>query len=108
MTRYTCTLADCIHERQKDTEYFDSSQIARIMVDIVRGVKFLHTHSVVSIVIPSLTQGKQVIHRDIKPENLFVMKNHLGEIQNVALGDFDQAIEVEAEQKLTECVGTPV
>ena len=36
------------------------------------------------------------------------MKNHLGEIQNVALGDFDQAIEVEAEQKLTECVGTPV
>jgi len=46
---------------------------------------------------------RQIIHRDLKSENIFVVYGERGEIQALALGDFDQSRRGDG----TSVVGTP-
>lgn len=93
MTRYTTSLQGPIRDKIKTAILFTPQEIGRIMLDIARGLTFLHSHS--------------IIHRDMKSDNIFCILDELNAVKAVAIGDFDQASEITASDKPRTCVGTP-
>eukprot|EP01094_Clydonella_sp_ATCC50884_P023081 TRINITY_DN543_c0_g1_i8.p1 TRINITY_DN543_c0_g1~~TRINITY_DN543_c0_g1_i8.p1 ORF type:complete len:1139 (-),score=517.82 TRINITY_DN543_c0_g1_i8:161-3274(-) len=92
ITRYAGTLSDVIEKRERKGEPFTLPEIARFLLDVVRGLHFLHQN--------------KIMHRDLKSDNVFTMLNEQGHVQQLAIGDFDQSRAVNQNQAMT-CVGTP-
>ncbi|KAL6073494.1 Ribonuclease inhibitor [Balamuthia mandrillaris] len=98
MTRYATSLGALIREKRKSVEKgaalrFSSEQIIRYALDLVKGLDFLHKHN--------------IMHRDLKSDNIFVTFNERGEINNLAIGDFDTAKALNGYTIARTIIGTP-
>eukprot|EP01094_Clydonella_sp_ATCC50884_P017885 TRINITY_DN31_c0_g2_i10.p1 TRINITY_DN31_c0_g2~~TRINITY_DN31_c0_g2_i10.p1 ORF type:complete len:706 (-),score=241.35 TRINITY_DN31_c0_g2_i10:204-2321(-) len=89
MTQYDGTLARELAKLRDAGKMLSPREIARYAQEILQGLGFLH--------------AQRVLHRDLKSENVFAVYNGQGEVQSLAIGDFDQA---KMGQAVT-MVGTP-
>jgi len=81
-TKYSSTLDACLKYKRNNIEKRQSSmytlkELVFFSYEIIRGIEFLHKHS--------------VIHRDIKSENVSVHINERKEISLLAISEFDSA-----------------
>ena len=74
-------------------QQFEPIVIARITLDIVRGMLALHRH--------------RILHRDLKSDNIFCMLDEENEVKSVAIGDFDTARFLVSNDRAKTCIGTP-
>jgi len=81
-TLYDCSLYDFIQQKRQVSEYFQPSTIARFMLMLINGVRFLHNNA--------------IIHRDINSANIFVMLDQHNQVNNLAVGDFDHSMRQES------------
>merc|ERR1712137_1386520 len=88
MQLYGGTLRDYLDERRIGQQLLDVELIAEMALEIATGIQFLHKHG--------------VIHRDIKAGNIFITKNGKGEITNLAVGDFDTSLRIQATASVAD------
>jgi len=88
MQLYGGTLRDYLDERRIGQQLLDVELIAEMALEIATGIQFLHKHG--------------VIHRDIKAGNIFITKNEKGEITNLAVGDFDTSLRIQATASVAD------
>eukprot|EP00339_Tiarina_fusa_P006170 CAMPEP_0117013084 /NCGR_PEP_ID=MMETSP0472-20121206/10864_1 /TAXON_ID=693140 ORGANISM="Tiarina fusus, Strain LIS" /NCGR_SAMPLE_ID=MMETSP0472 /ASSEMBLY_ACC=CAM_ASM_000603 /LENGTH=261 /DNA_ID=CAMNT_0004716299 /DNA_START=104 /DNA_END=886 /DNA_ORIENTATION=+ len=91
MTQYDCSLGHYIREVKEKQERVPVKTLYRILLDIIRGIEFLHSQN--------------IMHRDLKSENIFILYGERKEIQLCAIGDFDTAKQLVADTKTV--LGTP-
>ena len=97
LTRYESTLRKEVQQRWADVESdiddpFRPRDIAQVVLDLSRGLEYLHDH--------------KVIHRDIKSDNMFVNFDERGNIREVVIADFDTSKILLTDQTKTT-IGTP-
>ena len=95
MTQYGSSLGSQISKYKKEGKVFSPMAISTYLVDIIKGIEFLHL------------QG--IVHRDLKSDNVFVLLDDKNQIISCAIGDFDtakQIIGVKAQKAMT-VLGTP-
>jgi serine/threonine protein kinase len=99
MTKYSSSLRRIItkrkadNKRHPDTGYFKMSDIARWCVAVANGLEFLHKNS--------------VIHRDMKPDNVLCTLDVHGDVQSLAITDFDTAKTISKTSQAKTTIGTP-
>lgn len=83
MTKYNLALRAVLSRRRAGVEDgrpakpFTPHQVASLMVQITSGLEFLHKN--------------KVMHRDVKPDNILCLLNSVGDIDLLAITDFDSA-----------------
>jgi len=92
MTRYRSSLLYVLYEREQQKHYLSPDEARRVSLEIIRGLEFLHRHS--------------IMHRDLKSDNIFVTLNERKEIAQVAIGDFDCAKAVSRQSAAKTVLGT--
>ena len=90
MTHYDCSLGHYIRQTRESKETISIKMIYKILLDIIRGIEFLHSHN--------------IMHRDLKGDNIFILYGERKEIQLCAIGDFDTA---KQESNTKTVLGTP-
>lgn len=99
MTKYSSSLRRIITKRKADLKrtpdigYFKISDIARWCVAVANGLEFLHKNS--------------VIHRDMKPDNVLCTLDVHGDVQSLAITDFDTAKTISKTSQAKTTIGTP-
>eukprot|EP01117_Protostelium_nocturnum_P016511 TRINITY_DN6545_c0_g1_i3.p1 TRINITY_DN6545_c0_g1~~TRINITY_DN6545_c0_g1_i3.p1 ORF type:complete len:491 (+),score=157.13 TRINITY_DN6545_c0_g1_i3:709-2181(+) len=73
--------------------YFPPQEIARLGLQLLDGIEFLHNHN--------------IIHRDLKSDNIFVSLNENKSISDLAIGDFDTAKKLSESIQAKTAIGTP-
>jgi len=93
MTRYATTLTSYARVRRKENRLFTRQEVISNALHIIKGLEQLHQHN--------------IIHRDLKSDNIFLTMNPHGNIECMAIGDFDTAkVITEVNQAMTT-LGTP-
>jgi len=90
MTQYDCSLTQYYRSIKEQGERIPIKTILKILLDIIRGLEFLH--------------AQNIMHRDLKSDNIFVLYGERKEIQLCAIGDFDTAKQVSNTKTV---LGTP-
>lgn len=99
MTKYSSSVRRIISKRKADFKkspdvgYFKMSDIARWCVAVANGLEFLHKNN--------------VIHRDMKPDNVLCTLDVHGEVQSLAITDFDTAKTISKTSQAKTTIGTP-
>lgn len=82
-------LTNILEKHQKTRKRMDEAEIAFVLREVLKGLKFMH--------------GMKRLHRDIKSDNVLLTENG-----GVKLADFGFCVELtEDRKKRTTCVGTP-
>jgi serine/threonine protein kinase len=98
MTKYNLALRAVLSRRRagedgKPAKPFSSRQVASLMVQVTSGLEFLHRN--------------KVMHRDVKPDNILCLLNSVGDIDLLAITDFDSAKLLTRSTSAKTTVGTP-
>lgn len=92
MKIYAGSLFSIIDERNKVNMYFNKQDIIKYLLDIISGLKILHSY--------------KIIHRDLKSGNILVTLKPNKEIENLCIGDFDTARYIGFERYVKTIAGT--
>ena len=84
-SQYESTLRKEIQQRVGDFELdlddpFSSSEIEKVVLNLSRGLRYLHNHG--------------IVHQDIRSNNIFVNFDGRGNLSEVALADFDSTKQI--------------
>jgi len=90
ITHYDGSLGSYIRTMDANNESIPLKIIYRVLLDIIKGVEFLHHHN--------------IMHRDLKSDNIFILYGDRKEIKHCAIGDFDTA---KQEANTKTVLGTP-
>merc|ERR1712137_49005 len=90
ITHYDASLGSYIRQMDSNNEPVPLKIIYRVLLDIIKGVEFLHHHN--------------IMHRDLKSDNIFILYGDRKEIKHCAIGDFDTA---KQEANTKTVLGTP-
>lgn len=98
MTKYNLALRAVLSRRRggedgRPAKPFTPYQIAVLMVQVASGLEFLHKN--------------KVMHRDVKPDNILCLLNSAGDIDLLAITDFDSAKLLTRSTSAKTTVGTP-
>jgi serine/threonine protein kinase len=92
------SVSDLIKHLKKDNALMTSDQIWGILVQVMKGLIYLHAHGILYDIIMTPID---IIHRDLKPANILL--NSAGQAK---LADFGVSAQLNQSQKASTTVGT--